>query len=473
MKRLAFIIILLAVAAATGWFLFDSKPIRQFASNIQQNASSHRAADIRIETFTLSNGMEVVLLPNHRVPAVSHTLWLPVGAADDPVGKSGLAHFHEHMMFKGTPTTPSGEYSRRIQELGGELNAFTGADFTGYYVDIAKEHLELVMQLESDRMQHLAPSAQDYDKERQVVVEERQSRIGSNPAAQFAEQMQAAMFLHYPYRTPIIGWMHEIKDLQAQDAKAFYDRHYHAGNMILVVAGDITRAELEPLAEQYYGPIANRGKTVPERTAEPPHRAARRVQMSHPEVSQPRWQRRYLAPGYRYGDETKVLPLSLLAEWLGGGKTSLLYERLVKEQKLAVSASASYSGMHRGPAQFTISAVPAEGIEPEVLEAAIDSVLAETRQETIDPASLERIKTLFRASVIYARDGLKPLAQYAGYLRALDLPLEIMTEWETRIDRTSAADIKAAAQAVLRAETSVTGLLMPQDTQTGRGADVI
>ncbi len=420
-------------------------------------------AGITVEHFTLSNGLEVIMLPNHRVPAVSHMVWLRVGAADDPAGKSGLAHYHEHLMFKGTPTVPSGEFTHRIEALGGEFNAFTGADFTGYYVNIAREHLEMVMQLEADRMQNLTPAEADYATELEVVIEERQSRIGSRPSAQLDEQLQSAMFVHHPYRIPIIGWMHEIKGLTPEDARGFYDKYYHAGNMVLVVAGDITRAVLEPLAEKYYGAIEARPPAAHNWAQEPVAQSAKRVVLRHEEVNAPRLQRRYLAPSYGEGDATQVMPLSLFAEWLGGSKSSLLYQALVDEQQLAVSVSASYSGFSRGPSQFIIHAQPAPDVTPEELEAAMDVVLAEALNSTISPEDLQRIKTLFSASAIYARDGLSGLGNYAGYLAMLDLPLEFLTQWERYVDAVTAAQIHMAANAVLKPQRSVTGLLLPQE----------
>lgn len=420
------------------------------------------ASRIEMEVFTLSNGMEVIVLPNDRVPAVSHMLWLRVGAADDPLGQSGLAHYHEHLMFKGTPTVAAGEYSRRLEALGGEFNAFTGADFTGYYVNIAKEHLEQVMQLESDRMQHLTPSDEDYAKEREVIIEERQSRIGNQPAAQLAEQMRAALFLHHPYRIPIIGWMHEMKGLTAQAAKQFYETYYQAANMVLIIAGDVTAQEVKPLAEEYYGGIVTREANQHDWVQEPPAIAPRRVILRHVEVKQPIWRRYYQAPSYGEGDSTKVMALDLLSEWLGGGRTSLLYETLVKDKKLAVSVSTGYSGMSRGPAVFSLSATPAENVSLGVLEEAIEEVIAKVKHQPIAIADLQRIRTLYKASVIYARDSLSAIAHFVGYVRMLNLPLEFIHEWEARIMEITPLQIQQAAQEVLVEDASVTGQLLPE-----------
>lgn len=457
--------LLLAALLALGWYGDKQgwlSALGRAAGEQIAALSSNENAAIAIESFTLSNGLKVHLLPNARVPAISHMLWLRVGAADDPQGKSGLAHFHEHLMFKGTPSAPESSYSQRIEAVGGEFNAFTGSDFTGFYVNVAREHLEAVMQLESDRMQHLAPTNQDYLSEREVIIEERYSRTDSNPDALWNEQMQAALFLHHPYRIPVIGWKHEMQQLTQADAQAFYAKHYHAGNMVLIVAGDISRAELEPLAQRYYGSLPARTPNARAWTQEPPALAPRQVHMRHAEVSSPRWQRRYLVPSHGSGATAQqVMSLSLLSQHLGGGKLSLLYQQLVEQQALAVAVSASYSGLSQGPAQFVIEAQPSSGVPLASLEAAIDGIMASLGAQPIAADDLQRIKSLYRASATYARDGLSGLAQYAGYLVMLDLPLEYLTQWEQQVEAITPLDMQQAA-ALLNTNASVTGSLLPE-----------
>jgi zinc protease len=423
--------------------------------------TAHETVSDDIESFSLRNGMEVVLVHNDRVPAVSHTLWIRAGAADDPMGKSGIAHYLEHLMFKGTKRWSEGQFEKQINERGGALNAFTGADFTGYYVNIAKEHLETVMQLESDRFQRLLPPDNAFARELQVILEERRSRIENSPSALLAEQMRASLFRHHPYRIPIIGWMHEMEGLTAEDAKSFYDRYYHPGMMVLVVAGDITREQLQPLAERYYGSILPRQSSARNWLKEPPQTTARRVSLSHPLVQQERFSRYYVAPSYVEGETKHALPLEILNYWLGGGRTSLLYRKLVIEQQLATSVSSYYSGLTRGPAVFSISATPAEGVNLEQLEAAIDKVIIDAKDGRITEAGLKRAKTLLKAEAIYARDGLQNVAQIMGYLRMLDMDLSYYTEWDKHVEQVTAEQVRAAAQDVLRPEQSVTGTLIP------------
>ncbi len=423
-----------------------------------------------IESFRLSNGMEVVLVPNHRVPAISHTLWLNIGAADDPRGKSGLAHYLEHLMFKGTPNLPSGEFSRKIEKLGGNHNAFTGRDFTGYYVNIAREHLATVMEMEADRFQHLSIPADEWEKEREVIIEERRSRIDNRPAAMLGEQMQATLFLHHPYRIPVIGWKHEMEALSLEDARKFYEYYYHPGNMLLVVAGDITRAELEPLAQQYYGVIPARKPAKRNWLSEPQAIAAREVTLRHALVQQPQWRRIYSAPSLVNGDTRHAMPLQALSYWLGDGKTSRLYQALVVEQKIATSASAYYAGLSRGPSDFSIAITPAPGVSMPQITQAVDALLQDIAAQPIDNHTLERAKTLLKASAIYARDGLQPIAQYVGYLRIIGADVSYFTKWPQLVDAITAEQVQDAARHVLRIEQSVTGyLLPPQDaapTQT-------
>jgi zinc protease len=419
------------------------------------------ASALTTESFTLKNGMEVVVTQNHRVPAVSHMIWLRVGSADDPAGKSGLAHFHEHVMFLGTPRYSRGQYSDIIARHGGEQNAFTGYDATSYFVNIAKEHLPLVMELEADRIRGLTPSDQDIANERQVILEERRSRVENNPDALLNEQVNAMLFRNHPYRIPVIGWMHEMEGLTKQDVLDFHARYYHPNNMILIVSGAITADELRPLAEKYYGPL--RRKEVPKRewTSEPPQIAARRITLAHPNVNQPVWSRTYSAASLAYGKKEHALPLFLLSQLLGGGKTSRLYQAIVVEQKLASSIDTSYSGFNVGPAQFEITAVPEKGVALDKLEAAIDAKIARLTQGIKDD-ELKRAKTLYKADTIYAREGLTSMARIMGWVRIAGLPADYFTLWPELIDQVRAEDILRAANETLQLKQSVTGALLPE-----------
>jgi len=240
----------------------------------QQTAS----ADPRASEFKLSNGMDVVVIPDHRAPVVTHMVWYKVGAADEPKGVSGIAHFLEHLMFKSTDKIAVGDFSKIVSKLGGQDNAFTGQDVTAYHQRIAKEQLGTLMEMEADRMTHLRLTNDEVATERQVIIEERRSRIENNPGARLDEQMNATLYLSHPYGVPVIGWEHEMAKLSREDALRFYKRYYAPNNAILVVAGDVTVDEVKRLAEATYGKVpANPevdGRTRPQ---EPPHIAARRL----------------------------------------------------------------------------------------------------------------------------------------------------------------------------------------------------
>ena len=249
------------------------------------------AALFNPETFTLDNGMQVVVVTDRRAPVVSHHVWYKVGSADSPPGKSGLPHFLEHLMFKGTENLAPGEFSEIVARNGGNENAFTGSDYTGYYQTIARDRLELVMEMEADRMTNLVLDDAAVLPERDVVLEERSQRVDNDPGSRLAEQLNAAQYLNHPYRLPVIGWRHEMESYTREDALDFYRTWYAPNNAVLIVAGDIDAEELRPLAERYYGAIPRRDVPERVRVQEPPQQAAREVELIDPRVRQPSWSR--------------------------------------------------------------------------------------------------------------------------------------------------------------------------------------
>ena len=265
-----------------------------------QSGAATPAAGPNISDFRLANGMEVVVIPDHRAPVVTHMVWYRNGSADDPIGKSGIAHFLEHLMFKGTKNHAIGEFSEVVAELGGQENAFTSNDYTAYFQRVPKEHLRVLMDFESDRMTNLVLTDEIVAPERDVVLEERRMRTDGDPGAQLGEAMHAALYTHHPYGKPIIGWQHEIESLNREDALAYYERFYTPENAILIVAGDVTGEEVMSLAKATYGKLPARGK-APERSRprEPAPLAHRTVTLSDAKVEQPTHQRVYLVPSYR------------------------------------------------------------------------------------------------------------------------------------------------------------------------------
>jgi zinc protease len=306
----------------------------------------------RPEAFTLANGLEVVVVNNPRVPAVAVMIWYRAGSADEAIGKGGIAHFLEHLMFKGTPSVGPGEYARTIGREGGSQNALTSYDYTAYWAEVAADRLETVLKLEADRMVNLELTEEQVRSERDVILEERSQVVDSRPGSQLGEQARALLYQHYPYRLPVIGWRHEIERLGRDDALAWYRRHYAPNNAILVVAGDVTVERLKPLAEKHFGPIPARA--VPERwrPSEPPARAARRLTMRSEQAGTASLSRTYQAPSYLYGDTRQAYALQVLAELFGGSTTSRLYRLLAVEQPLATSAGAYYEASTIGPGSF-------------------------------------------------------------------------------------------------------------------------
>jgi len=415
-----------------------------------------------VETFTLENGLEVVVIPNHRAPVVHHSVWYRVGAADEPPGQSGVAHFLEHLMFKGTPTVPAGEFSKIVRRNGGNDNAFTAQDYTGYFQNIARDRLELVMRMEADRMANLLIDPEHVAAERQVVLEERRSRTENRPEALLNETMGAVQYLSHPYRFPVIGWAHEIRQLDRETALDFYERFYAPNNAVLVVAGDITADELRRLAEKHYGDIPRGERIVRERPQEPPQQAARRVVLADPQVADPQWSRTYLAPSYRTADEGTAEAIDLLAHILGGGTTSRLYQALVVEAELANHAGAYYHGTTFDPTVLGLYVAVREGEDVEAVETAVEAELRRIVEEGVTEAELATAKRLMRAEVVYAQDSLGHLARIFGTALVNGGTVEDIQTWPDRIDAVTAEDVRRGAADVLRPERSVTGVLLPE-----------
>jgi len=416
------------------------------------------------ETFTLDNGMQVVVITNRRAPIVTHMVWYKVGAADESPGESGNAHFLEHLLFKGTKTLGPGEFSEIIARNGGQENAFTSQDYTGYYQTVARDRLEIVMRYEADRMVNLVLTDEVVLPERDVILEERRSRVDNSPGAQLGEMMNAVAYLNHPYRLPVIGWEHEIQALNTQTALAFYRKWYAPNNAILIVAGDVSRAEVRTLAEKYYGPISARPVPERRRLAEPPQKAARRVTLKSPQVRQPSLTIRFLAPSLSNAAHEATYPLQVLEEIVGGGATSRLYRSLVVQQGLATSAGAGYSSGGLDSGNFSFYASPRPGVEIEKVEQALRKEIALLLKDGVSEQEVATARRRLRASAIYARDSLGTAPNIFGRALTSGQSVADVEAWPERIEAVTAQQVNAAARATLREVQSVTGLLLPKPT---------
>ena len=414
-----------------------------------------------ISHFKLANGMEVVVIPDRRVPVVTHMVWYKVGAADEPPGKSGIAHFLEHLMFKGTEKNPAGHFSKTLSTIGGQENAFTSSDYTGYFQRVTKDRLKMVMEFEADRMTGLKLTDEAVLPERKVVLEEQNSRVANNPAAKLGEDVQAVLYLNHPYGRPVIGWRHEIEKLDRKDAIDFYNRWYTPNNAVLIVAGDVDAGEVKKLAEETYGKIAPRAEIGPRvRPQEPEQRSVRTVTFADPRVTQPSLQRSYLVPSAHTAKPEESEALEVLSQILGSGTNSRLYSKLVVEKPLATSVGAWYQGMALDDTRFGVHGTPRADVTLKDLEDAMDSVIAEVADKGVSNDELERAKIKLVADVVYAQDSQATMARWYGAALTSGLTVENLKTWPDRVQKVTADQVRDAAKKWLDKRRSVTGYLV-------------
>ena len=415
----------------------------------------------QVTDFRLENGMQVIVIEDHRAPVVIHMVWYKAGSGEEDPGVSGVAHFLEHLLFKQTKTMGAGEFSRIVAENGGSDNAFTSYDYTAYFQRITVDKLPFMMKMESDRMINLDLGPDDILTERDVIIEERNQRVENSPSALFGEQRRAALFLNHPYGRPVIGWRHEMESLSLEDALAFYRQFYAPNNAILVVGGDVLPEAVFELARQTYGVIPANPDLLPrDRPQEPPQISARRMTYFDERVAQPYVARTYLAPERNLGDQSVPAALTLLAEILGGGQTSVLAQKLQFEAQTAVYTTAFYGGTALDDANFGFVIVPSDSVPLEEAEAALDQAIGEFLKEGVDLDKLNRLKRQFRASEIYARDSVSGLANAYGAALTSGLSLDDIHDWPNILQAVTQDDIMAAAKLVLKEQKSVTGWLM-------------
>jgi zinc protease len=449
---------LVRLALATPLLALLSAPLQ--AADEPASATTQDQAP-RPATFTLANGLQVVVIPDHRTPVVTQMIWYKVGSADETPGKSGLAHFLEHLMFKGTANHPAGEFSKTVIRVGGNENAFTSTDYTGYFQRVTRDQLPTMMAFEADRMTGLTLKTEEVLPERDVVLEEYNMRVANSPDARLGEQIMAALYLNHPYGRPVIGWRQEIEKLDREDALAFYKRFYAPNNATLVIAGDVTAEEVRLMVERNFASIPAQPSIPVKRVRpqEPTPIAPRTVTLSDPRVEQPSVRRYYLVPAATSGTRDSDA-LDVLAQVLGAGNNSLLYRALVVDKPLAVSASAWYQGSAVDATQFGISAAPKPGIDFAQIEAAIDAVIAEVALNGVSAETLERAKTQLIADAVYAQDSQSTLARWYGAALTVGLTVDDVRDWPRRIRAVTATQVRDAAREWLDKRRSVTGYLV-------------
>jgi zinc protease len=411
--------------------------------------------------FTLDNGLEVVVVPDRRAPVVTHMVWYKVGAADETPGKSGLAHFLEHLMFKGTAKNPIGKFSQTVAFVGGQENAFTTQDYTGYFQRVSKENLKTLMEFESDRMTGLVLTDEAVAPELKVVLEEQNQRVANNPRARLSEQIDAALYLNHPYGKPVIGWRHEIQKLNREEALAFYRRFYTPNNAVLVVAGDVTTDEIKTLTAATYGKVPKVAEIGPRhRPQEPAQVAPRHVTLADARVQQPSLHRAYLVPSSTTAKAGESEALEVLSFILGHGTTSRLYRTLVVERELAIGAGGYYNGTSLDASQFTVYGSPKPGVTLPKLEDAVDAVIDDIVANGVSPDEVERAKNRLIADTVYAQDSQATMARWYGAALTTGSTVEAVQTWPDRLRAVTADAVNAAAKAWLDKRRSVTGYLI-------------
>ncbi len=420
-------------------------------------------------SFTLPNGLQVLVIQDHRTPVVTQMVWYKVGSADETPGKSGLAHFLEHLMFKGTSKHPVGEFSQTVLKVGGDENAFTSVDYTGYYQRVPRDQLPKMMEFEADRMTGLILKDENVLPERDVVLEEYNMRVANNPEARLDEQIMAALYLNHPYGRPVIGWHQEIEKLGREDALAFYKRFYAPNNAILVIAGDVDVNEVRQLAEQTFGKVAAQPAIAASRIRpqEPEPVAPRTVTLADPRVEQPTVKREYLVPSAATAAAGESPALDVLAQLMGNGSNSYLYRALVVDKPLAVNANAGYQSTSLDATQFSISVAPKQGVDFATVEQVVDNVIADVVRNPVPAEDLERVKTQLIAEAIYAQDNQAVLARWYGGGLTTGSSIEDIRSWPDRIRAVTAEQVRAVAQKWLDKKRSATGYLI-KDTAPKR-----
>ncbi|HET7853393.1 MAG TPA: pitrilysin family protein [Candidatus Methylomirabilis sp.] len=421
------------------------------------------ARDLEVFETTLDNGLKVLLLEERKAPVLTFHVWYRVGSRNEQPGHTGLAHFMEHMMFKGTPQMGAQAFSQVIRKNGGRDNAFTSQDYTGYFVTLAADRGHLPLELEPDRMVNLLLNPDEVERERSVVMEERRLRTDDDPTSSLWEKVQASAFTVHPYGNPVIGWMEDIRKLSRGDLQAFYKTYYAPNNAVVVVVGDFNRAELLPRIQKAFGAIPRGPAPPPVRIVEPPQNGERRVTLTREDAKLPFVMAVYHAPNLTDADS---YPLEVLEVILAGGKSARLHRNVVYEKQLALNAGAYYSRVSADPQAFALYASSLPGKKVEELEQALYAEVERLKTELVSPRELEKAKNQIQASFVFSQDSIFSLAQQlASY--------EIVAGWPhwkaylPGIRAVTSEDVQRVAKKYLTTENRTVGVLIPGGPATG------
>jgi len=460
-----------ALSRVWGWFLCRNGWLLWCAALLAWPV--HAQTTDAPQTFTLSNGMTLIVQPDRRAPTAVHMLWVRVGSMDEVDGRSGVAHVVEHMLFKGTPTLAEGEFSRQIAALGGRENAFTSRDATAYHQQIPAERLAEVMRLEADRFAHNAWPDDAFRREMDVIKEERRQRVDESPQARMIEVFNATAWMAHPYRRPIIGWMSDLVSLTPDDVRAFYREWYVPGNAAVVVVGDVDVGQVREWAERYYGQLPARAVPARKPQTEPAQTGVRRIEYRG------RTDRPLVVMGYKVptlahpdaqdADSLDALALLLLAGVLDGHSAARLERALIQGegihgQRVADSVGASFSVVGRGPQLFWFSGSPAQGVTPTALEEAFKQQVRRVAQEGVSVAELQRVKTQWLAADVFNLDSTFAQARELGSHWVQGWPLDASARLMQRLDTITPQDIQRVAGRYFTDQQLTVGVLLPEVT---------
>ncbi len=414
------------------------------------------------ETATLKNGLQVVVLPNHRVPVITQMLWFKAGAAYDLPGASGIAHFLEHLNFKGTKNHPEGEYSRIISHMGGQENAFTSYDYTAYYASFGKKNLETVMALEADRVKNWTVTDAQVNAERKVILKERQQTVDNDPIARFWEKVNNTLYDDHPYHRPVIGWKNEIEKLDRAVAEKYHQTYYAPGNAVLILSGDITWAEAKPLVEHYFADWKSFATPqTPFKDSAPPNET-QHIDERSSQVRETLWSSHYLVPPARPETIAQSDALLVLSKILGDSRIGRLYRRLVVTDTLATAASCGFDPIAVGPAHWSITVTPRPGVDTQTIEKTVTEEIERLRQDGVTEDEVKDAAQALQVEAIYARDAVTGPAMMVGRALVSGLDTATIEAWPQRMQHVTREAVMAQANRLFAAPPRVIAVLRPE-----------